>query len=317
MATKTTEPKAPDTSLEQRQPTPAERFTGNVIRTYEAEAGNQIAFTDYERRLAQHLFVRIDAALKEAETKRTDKTKPPIDWAHVNMQKLALDAVNRIQLGLDALLPATIYPIAYLNGRTSVYDLDLRIGYRGEDYYRRRCAVDPPVDIRYELVYTTDHFRPLMRSGKQLVEDYEFEITAPFDRGDVVGGFAYLVYSDPARNKLVIVSRAQFEKSRKVAKAGDFWNNWYEEMCYKTLVHRATAHLMPDPKKVNASAYAYVDEQERGANVTAAQREADTLANTETLPIDGGFVEDDSPAHDVAHEAPASLLDAADGNPGF
>lgn len=314
MATKTTEPKAPDTALEQRKPTPAERFTGNVVRTYEAEAGTQLAFTDYERRLAQHLFVRIDAALKEAESKRTDKTKPPIIWQNINMQKLALDAVNRVQLGLDALLPATIYPIAYLNGKTNLYDLDLRIGYKGEDYYRREMAVDPPIDIRYELVHATDRFQPVMRSGKNLREDYEFEITSPFDRGEVVGGFAYIMYANEAKNKLVMVSRAQFEKSRKVAKAGDFWNNWYEEMCYKTLVHRAVSQLTPDPKKVNAAAYAYVDEQERAAGATAAQREADTLANTETLPIDGGFVEDET---EPEPDAPESLLDAADGNPGF
>jgi recombination protein RecT len=310
MATKTTEPKAPDAELQKRQPTPAERFTANITRTFEAEAGMAVALTDYERRLAQHLFVRIDTALKEAESKRTDKTKPPIVWQNINMQKLALDAVNRVQLGLDALLPATIYPIAYLNGKTNLYDLDLRIGYKGEDYYRREMAVDPPIDIRYELVYTTDQFRPIMRSGKNLREDYEFEITSPFDRGEVIGGFAYIMYADDSKNKLVIVSRAQFEKSRKVAKAGDFWNNWYEEMCYKTLVHRAASHLTPDPKKVNAAAYAYVDEQERAASGVAAQREADALENTETLPIDGGFVEDEP-------EAPESLLDAVDGNPGF
>jgi recombination protein RecT len=316
MATKT-EPKAPDTTLQERKATPAERFTANITTQFEAEAGSPVALTDYERRLAQHLFVRIDATMKELEAKRTDKTKPPIVWQNVNMQKLALDAVNRVQLGLDALLPATIYPIPYLNGKTNLYDLDLRIGYRGEDYYRREVAVDPPIDIRYELVHATDVFKPIMRSGKQIREDYEFEIKSPFDRGEIIGGFAYIMYSDESKNKLVMVSKAQFEKSRKVAKAGDFWNNWYEEMCYKTLIHRATSHLTPDPKKVNAAAYVYVDEQERNASASAAQREADRLENTEDLPIppiEGEFMPDDSPS---APEPPEPLPDEADGDPGF
>lgn len=287
--------KAPDTALEPRKATPAERFTTNVTTMFEAEAGTPVAFTDYERRLAQHLFIRIDASLKEAESKRTDKTKPPIIWQNVNMSKLAIDAVNRVQLGLDALLPATVYPIAYLNGKTNQYDLDLRIGYRGEDYYRREVAVDPPVDIRYELVYSTDKFTPIMRSGKHAQEDYEFEITSPFNRGDVVGGFAYLIYSDPTRNKIIVVGKDKFDKSKATAKAGDFWAKYYEEMCYKTLVHRATAHLMPDPKKVNA-AYVAVEEQERDARATGAQREADALENADTLDIPGEFVEPTEPA---------------------
>ena len=36
------------------------------------------------------------------------------------------------------------------------------------------------------------------------VASYEFEITNPFDRGDIVGGFGYLEYDDPTQNLSLI-----------------------------------------------------------------------------------------------------------------
>ena len=248
--------------IQPRKPEASERFTNQIMSQFQAEAGSPVQFTAYERALAQHLFLKVDSCLKEFEKKRRESGKEsqaPFIWQNVNMRKLALDAVHRIQLGLDALIPAHIYPIPYFNGKEKLYDIDLRVGYRGELYYRTESAVEKPQDVRLELVYSSDEFSPMMKSHDNNVEDYTFKIVNPFNRGNIIGGFAYISYKDPQKNKLVLVSEADFKKSCQAAKSQDFWSKYPAEMRYKTLVHRAMSHLPIDPKKVNAPAFAAVE----------------------------------------------------------
>lgn len=267
------------------------RFVAQVQRQFTAEIGNPMAFTEYEKTLAQHLFLKVDSTFKELETKRTDVNKPTITWDNINTQKLALDAVHRINLGLDALIGGHIYPIPYLNGRTKKYDVDLRIGYIGKDYYRRQNAVEIPIDIRYELVYSTDNFKAIMKSFSNPIEFYEFEITNPFDRGEVVGGFGYIMFLDPKKNKLVLVTEKDFKKSESLAQSKDFWSKHPNEMKYKTLVNRVTDKLPLDPKSVNSASYAYVEAQENDAE-TRAESEINENANKIPIDIESGEIID-------------------------
>lgn len=274
--------------LEARTPTASERFTANVMKQFEAEAGSPMKFTDYEKTLAQHLFLKIDSTLKDMEKKRQDSNqtnKAPFTWQNVNMRKLALDAVHRVQLGLDALIPAHVYPVPYFNGKEKLYDIDLRVGYRGELYYRMEAATEKPLDVRLELVYDTDTFIPVMKDFRNQVEGYEFKVNNPFARGKVIGGFAYIMYADERKNKLVLVSEDMFLKSRAAAQSKDFWDKYPVEMRFKTLVHRAMSNLPIDPKKVNAAAFAAVEDD-------AVENEIDRNANGDPIII-AEMVEDD------------------------
>jgi recombination protein RecT len=122
------------------------------------------------------------------------------------------------------------------------------------------------------------------------VESYDFEITNPFDRGDVVGGFGYIVYEDPRKNKLVLVTMRDFLKAEAGSGSDKFWgsNKWREEMMHKTMVRRVADKLPLDPKKVNAKSYAYVSEQETDDRI---DREIDDNANAETIDISGKVVD--------------------------
>ena len=239
-------------AMEVAQPTYSARFTSMVVREFGATVGG-LQLNPYQQRLAQHLFIAIDTQLRSLETKRTDQNKPVIAWANVNMEKLAIDSVHRIELGIDALIPNHLHPIPYHNSRTGKYDLDLRVGYVGKDYYHRKLSIDPPDDIIYELVYETDKFKPIKKSAANKVESYEFDVTDSFNRGKVIGGFGYLIYADPSKNKLILVSKADFEKSRKAAGSDKFWGNYEEQMQFKTLVTRVTSKLNIDPEKVSAA----------------------------------------------------------------
>jgi recombination protein RecT len=250
------------------EPTFSERFTGMVIKEFTATVGDVTKFNEEQRRLAQHLFVKIDSQLNTLEAKRIKdgKTGSPIAWANVNMQKLSLDAMHRIELGLDALIPNHIHPIPYFNSKLNKYDLDLRIGYIGKDYYRRKVALDEPVDIIYELVYSSDTFVAKKKTFGNEVESFEFVINNPFDRGDIVGGFGYIIYENEKKNKLIIVTDKDFKKSQTAAKSNDFWGKHPVEMKYKTLVTRVTDKMQIDPRKVSAS-YAAVEDQELEAEI--------------------------------------------------
>jgi recombination protein RecT len=265
--------------------TSSERFLNNVQAQFAAEAGSPLAFSDYEKTLAQHLFLKLDSVLQDFEAKRLKDGKnqqTPYTWHNINMRKLSLDAVHTVQLGLDALIANHIHPVPYFNGKEKKYDLDLRVGYVGKAYYRMEAAVEKPKDVIIELVYSTDHFKPMKKSFSNNVESYEFEIKQPFDRGNIIGGFGYLVFEDNSKNKLILVSEADFEKSRKAAKGDTFWSKHPAEMRYKTLVHRVTENLQVDPKKVNAS-YLYVENKETEETVT---REISENANSEYIDVE-------------------------------
>ncbi|MCM1566066.1 MAG: recombinase RecT [Dehalobacter sp.] len=268
------------------------KFVSQIERQFVAEMGSALAFTEYEKTLAQHMYVKIDATLKALEDKRGQKQDVvPYKWENVNLPKLALDAVHRIGLGLDALIPNHIHPIPYLNGKTKKYDLDLRIGYVGKDYCRRKLAVEEPLEVLYHLVHDTDIFKPHMKSLKNEVESFEFEIANPFNRGKVVGGFGYIMYEDPKKNKLIMVTERDFKKAEGGARTKDFWSEdkWREEMMYKTIVHRVSEKLSLDPKKVNAKSYAYVEAQE---NDERAQQEVDQNANKTTIDVKGEILDE-------------------------
>jgi recombination protein RecT len=273
--------------------TSSERFMNNIQTQFAAEVGSPIAFSDYERALAQHMFLKLDSVLQELEAKRLKDGKDkitPYNWHNVNMRKLSLDAVHTVQLGLDALIPNHIHPVPYFNGKEKKYDLDLRVGYVGKAYYRMEAAVEKPKDIVIELVYSSDVFKPMKKSFRNEIESYEFEITNPFDRGNIIGGFGYLVYEDQSKNKLITVSEKDFENSRKAAQSDKFWSKHPEKMRYKTLVHRVTENLQIDPKKVNAS-YLHVESKDSEEEV---RREVSENANKEIIDVEFEEQSDDS-----------------------
>lgn len=306
--------------LAPRPPTaPSMRFVRLVEREFEDQLSTDLTWSDYERRLAQHMFARVDLALNDAENKRLEKNPDhtPITWANVNLQRLALDAADRVALGIDALLPNHLHPVARWNKRLGKYEVALQLGYKGRDHVARTLAPDDVVNITYQLVHEADTFRPIMRSGDRL-ESYEFEITKPFDRGKVVGGFGYVEYEDPRKNTLVLVTPRDFAKARQAAQSGVFWHNWELEMQLKTVVHRTCKEVQVDPRKVAATAsFARVqgddleelDERVREDLEAGADGEVLDIEPSEgrqqpgPAPEEGGAEPDPEPAKTGANEA--------------
>lgn len=271
--------------------TGSERFLNTVIQQFSAETSNPLAMSEYQKSLAQHMFLKLDSVLKDAEAKRQSKNedyKAPFTWENINMRKLALDAVHTVQLGLDALIPNHIHPITYFNKKENKYDVDLRPGYIGKAYYRHEASLYELKNVIYELVYSTDFFKAVKGTIDNPEDAYIFEIKEPFNRGEIVGGFGYIQYKGEKKSELVLVSREMIDKSRAAAQSDTFWENHFEEMAFKTLVHRTTEKIQIDPKKINAAFLSMENKEDPDFQIKAAEPIEDEItenANKQTIEL--------------------------------
>ncbi len=306
----------------------SERFMNKVLQEFSGSVG-EFQITDYQRQLIQGYFIGVDRALKTAESERIRKNernnnheydnKVPVTWANVNMADLALDVVHYARLGLDTMQANFITPIPYLNNKTNQYDVNLMLGYNGIKYIAEKYALEPPRAVTIELVYQSDNFRPYKRGRDNDVEGYDFEITNPFDRGKIVGGFGYIEYSDARKNELVIMSMKDIEKRKPPYASPNFWGGgtrkewqtvngkrqqvevevegWFDEMCRKTLIREVYSpkHILLDPRKVDEN-YQYM--RQREAQLQAAQDDMREIINVtaNTVPIEEAAAQIAAPA---------------------
>lgn len=81
---------------------------------------------------------------------------------------------------------------------------------------------------------------------KNNVDCYWIDISNPFDRGEVVGGFGYIRYKDETRNKLVTMSKAELLKRKPSTAAANFG---VEKKISGKMVKRLEQKLLKDGKK--------------------------------------------------------------------
>ena len=294
------------------------RFTAKVLQEFGSSSG-ELQITDYQRSLIQGYFIGIDRALNTAEEERARKNANnkdhtydntvPYTWANVNLPELSRDVVHYARLGLDMMQPNHISPIPYLNKKTQLYDITLMIGYAGIQYVAENYALVKPKAVTIELVHSTDTFTPLMKSRTNPVESYEFVITNPFNRGDIVGGFGYIEYDDASRNKLVIMPMSAILKRKPQYASVHFWggtktawkngkqqeaevDGWLEEMCRKTLIREvySSKHIPLDPRKVDAS-YQYMKRQEERLQETANEMRQEINVTANRIPLEESELE--------------------------
>ena len=295
----------------------SERFTNQVFKEFGSNVAGELQITDYQRQLIQGYFVGIDRTLKMTEERRISKNESNTDrkydndlpavWNNVNLNDLALDVVHYARMGLDMMQDNHLFPIPFKNNKTKKYDIVLMPGYNGIQYIAEKYAIDKPVSVTVELVYSKDTFKPIKKSRENKVENYEFEINNAFDRGEVVGGFAYLQFDDCVKNKLIIMTLKDIEKRKPDKASAEFWggtvkrwengkqvevktDGWFEEMCLKTIKREvySSKHIPRDPKKIDDN-YQFMKLQEARIAEMEAHAEIDVNANMvmiDTTPIE-------------------------------
>lgn len=294
-------------ALQNKELTASERFTNMVINEFQGNIG-ELNLNEYQKQLIRNYFIGIDNALKNAETSRQyspkKKDDPTITWNNVNMNKLATDVVQNAKLGLDMSIPNHLHVVPYKNSKTNQYDLSLMPGYEGLKYIAANYSLYKVADIKVELVHENDIFQPIYKDN---IEGYEFKITNPFARGNVIGGFGYIRYENEIHNKLVIMSIDELLKRKPSTASVEFWGGeknvwengkitgketvegWTNEMLYKTMVRATCKKVTVDPKKVNES-YVYVMESEDNYYTDAQEdkinQEIEDNANKEIIDIE-------------------------------
>ena len=287
-----------------------ERFTAKILEEFKNTAG-EIELSDYQRKLIQNYYIYCNKALTTAEDNRKrkkDSTNPPVIWANVNLNDLALDLVYYSKLGLDMAQPNHLFPIPYYNNKTKSYNVNLMAGYNGIAYIATKYALDEPLDVITELVYENDTFIPHKRGGRQKFDDYTFDIPKPFDRGAIVGGFGYIIYPNEKKNTLIFLSKPDMDKRKPAYASAEFWGGqkynyatkkkentegWQNEMYLKTLKRfvYSPKNILLDPQKIESDAYRHMKKRdEEMASVTAQveiEEQANTIDITEELEPEG------------------------------
>lgn len=323
----------------------SERFTNQVYKEFGTNVSGMMSVTDYQRTLIQGYFIVIDRALKNAEEERLRKNAANTDhkydndlavnWNTVNLTDLALDLVRYARIGLDMTQENMLYPVPYKNKKKNIYDITLMEGYNGKRYIAEKYGLDVPINVTVEVVYSSDIFKPIKKSRLSPIDSYEFEIVNPFNRGNIVGGFAYHEFEDPTKNKLIIMTMADIEKRKPRYASANFWGGtkiekvngkneevecegWLHEMVYKTIVREAYgARQIPrDPKKIDDN-YQYIKMREAHYAEIEAMAEIEANANQkliDTTPVNNEItIDSSSNANMSAGINPGTSSTASDG----
>lgn len=290
-------------------PTHSERFTNMVVREFSSN-GNTIELSNFQKKLCQNYFIKVDTTLKEAEAKRLKKSEQYRDslslvWENVNMSKLAIDVIAYSSVGLDPIQQNHINLIPYKNSNTDKYDFGFVIGYKGTEIKSVKYGLDVPDVVTVELVRKNDNFKEIKKDANNKVESYIFEIVDSFDRGDIVGGFYFHQFqSNPEKNKIKTFTLYDIEKRKPKYASVEFWGGekdewkngkktgqktkvegWFEEMAYKTIYRAAYNSITIDSEKIDEN-YLAIIEKERTFNDDKVQNEIEKNANKQTLDID-------------------------------
>jgi recombination protein RecT len=304
--------------------TMSERFVQKVTAEFTSGTG-ELRLTPFQKRLAQNYFIVIDAVLKTAEEKRQNKTRNqdpvPVTWNNINMELLARNVVSAARIGLDPAQKNHIHPIPYKNNTTGKYDLAFIEGYRGIEVKATKYGLDIPDGVIVELVYKNDRFKSIKKDRNNPVETFEFEIVNEFDRGEIIGGFYYHIFTNnPEKNKLVVFSLKDILKRKPKYASPEFWggekdkweggkkvgketiDGWYDEMCYKTIYRAAYGNITIDSQKIDDD-YVRMSQMEQSLKEAEVAEEIAVNANTETIDIDAEVVEE-KPAEESKKPAP-------------
>jgi len=263
-----------NTQLAPQEKTMAQRFMDKVIKEFTSGVG-EVALTRFQMRLAQNYFMTIDLALKKTELKRQakkqNKNPLPVVWANINMEQLARDVVAHARIGLDPAQENHISASFFKNNALNKYEVVFMPGYRGLELKHTKYGLNVPDTVIVELVYSSDRFKSHKKDVTHNYETYEFEIVNDFDRGEIIGGFYYHMFSrTPEKNKLVVMPLKEILKRKPRWASVEFWGGekdeykngkktgkkevvegWYEKMCYKTVCRAAYRAITIDSQKID------------------------------------------------------------------
>lgn len=299
-----------ETSLSQ-----SERFAAMVEKEFQSNNG-EIVITAFQRKLSQNYFIAIDQTLKASEIKRLAKNEQyreptPYTWGNINTIKLAVDVMAFSSIGLDPCQPNHLSIIPYKNKHTGKYDLNFTVGYVGLELKAMKYGFDIPSEVITEVVYSNDSFKQHKRNRNNEVESYDFDVINDFDRGEIIGGFYYLAYSDPKKNRIRVFNMKDIEKRIPKNAATEFWGGekdvwlngkktgekeeiegWKDEMVSKTLKRAAFNSIPIDSAKIDENLMRVIQAEKSMDIEGDVKYKIESNANTTPLDFEEAKIEE-------------------------
>ena len=235
-----------------QQPVSLSNHFVNRVLT-ELNGSVEVSWNPEEKRLAQGYYMGIERSLQAAEERRnTTKNSLAFNWKNTIIDSdLAQKIASNVRLGLDMRIDNNLFVVPRKDNKVGKYRLSFMVGFEGRKLIAKKFALDKIVDIKDELVYSTDKFSILKKDANRDVESYTFEVTNPFDRGKLVGGFVYVQFENPTKNFVFLMSIKEIEKCKSKALTSAIWDEWFDLMARKTIIHAACKKITIDPAKIN------------------------------------------------------------------
>lgn len=99
-------------------------------------------------------------------------------------------------------------------------------------------------DVNAHIIYQNDDFDAKMING---IWDIRHTPKLFGERGDVIGCYAVALYKDGAIH-VEVMTKADIDKRKAKAKSQNVWNEWYEEMAKKTVIHALAKRVPCSPE---------------------------------------------------------------------
>lgn len=257
--------KAVDTPVMSVAKSEGDRVVGEFYNTIAEALGSKMELSPEQEKLVVDYWLFTKQSLNALEADRVDKNqnaKAPITFKNIDMNKFFLDVLHRARMGINPFINASVYCIPYWNRAKKKYDLDLRIGYKGEIASTKRLALNPIKNIRFELIYEDEELLIHQRTPQQPIEWYEIKGKDPLNPDKKIkGAVGYIEYEDRELNEVVTIHKGDIQKAKDFAQSNKFWDGHYEAMVLKTIAHRTCSRVDLDPKLVTDSVQQVMDQE--------------------------------------------------------
>lgn len=271
----------------QTELTIAQRFTNAVVTSYE-DVARGIDITPKQMQLISNYYIKLDTQFKSPDSKINS-------WGQVNMQDLSLTLAHMAKMNLDMQLSHFSF-MPFFNNKSGKFNLAPVISKEGYWYIAKTFSIDPPKNFVLELVYSNDRFSVSKKDLNHEFDSYIFEIKNPFDRGKIIGGFAYLEYDDKSNNRLLVMSEEEILKYRPLKYSQNFWSGENMKKMYeKTIAKQLFKRVQLDPDKINdiQDVLQRVDAEELNFEAAESQREIEeNMGNGDFIDIEYSSIND-------------------------
>ncbi len=243
--------------------TMAERFTNAVVKSY-GDVARGIEVTPKQMKLISNYYIKLDEMIRNPESKIKS-------WNQIRLSELATTLAHISRLNLDMALGHLSF-MPFEHKGTNTFDLAPVISASGLEYIAKTYGLDPPKHSTVELVYSTDKFTVIKKDSNHPYDSYTFEVTNPFSRGNIIGGFGYLEFEDKTKNFILPMSLDEILKYKPRWAKDTFWSGENAKKMYeKTIAKQLFKRIPLDPDKVNDVQDSFKRIETEELNLTATE----------------------------------------------